>query len=80
MTNLEKLCRDLAPQLGLPVAEVERICRYQFCYVAEQLATGDYPAVRLPRLGSFQPIPARIARKQVAELKKQLQELGLPTG
>lgn len=76
MTNLEKLAKDLAPQLGLPVEEVERICRFQFAWVAEQLSAGDYPQMRLPKLGSFHPLLPRIERKQNAALKKNFQAFG----
>lgn len=76
MTNLERLAKDLASQLGLPLEEVERICRFQFAWVAEQLSAGDYPQMRLPKLGSFHPILARIARKQNAAVRKNFHAFG----
>ena len=76
MTNLERLAKDLAPQLGLPLEELERICRFQFAWVAEHLSTGEYPQMRLPKLASFHPMPQRIARKQNAAVRKNFHAFG----
>jgi hypothetical protein len=76
MTNLERLAKDLAPQLGLPLDELERICRFQFAWVAENFSSGQYLQMRLPKLGSFHPLDARIARKEAYAIRKNYLAFG----
>jgi len=72
MTNLEKLYREVAKEMELPVEEVTRICRFQFAFYVEQAASPleSLPQVRLPMLASFQPIPYAVVR----QLKKEQQK------
>jgi hypothetical protein len=80
MTNLEKLAKEIAPGLGLPVEEVERICRFQFAWAADNMSTGEYPQMRLPKLVSFHPLEDRIARKQASVIKKNYLAFGFHCG
>ena len=80
MTHLEKLYRQVSQELEVPLAEVERLCRYQFLFVVEQAALPIPQQVRLPRFGSFQPMQwamnlhqRRLAAKALRELNKESQ-------
>lgn len=75
MTHLEKLYRQLAPAHKLSVEEVERICRYQFAFVAEQMGLPHLPSVRLPYLGVFKPLPSRLRKlAEIAAFEAYVQE------
>lgn len=76
MTYLEKLYRDIAPQVGLPVSEVERICRWQFLIVAEEMGSGNYTPVRCPFLGSFSPLEDRVEKKKEKDIEKNFRAFG----
>ncbi len=76
MTNLEKLYGDVATELGLSVAEVEQVHRYQFLFTAEQMALPEKKAVRWPIIGAMQIIQFRLDKAKDAEIKKNFHAFG----
>jgi hypothetical protein len=72
MTNLEKLYREVAKELDLPLDEVTRICRFQFAYYSEQAGADldTLPQVRLPLLASFQPMDWAVERRKKVLARK----------
>ena len=76
MTHLEKLYRELAANHNITVADVERICRFQFSFARDVIASGKFQRVRLPFLGSFSPIASRISKKKDWAIKKNFHAFG----
>ena len=51
--KLDRICREVAKELGLTVADIERAARHQFMFVRETMEDPEFKCTRLPYFGKF---------------------------
>lgn len=63
MTIEERVYREIAKELDLPVLLVRKICRSQFLLSKKHMSDGTFPRVNLQYLGKFYPLEHRMKKR-----------------